>query len=62
MSSPGRRKVAPYYFHLAQARMLDGDKAGASAAWNKALELHLSESGVHPLERRAFRELRDRLK
>ncbi len=55
-------KVATYYFHLAQARMVDGDKAGAAAALNKALELHLTESSLHPLERPAFRDLQGQLR
>jgi tetratricopeptide (TPR) repeat protein len=51
------------YFHLAQARMMDGDRKLAEQAWRKSRELSpkgkLFPPSIHPLERPEYARLRD---
>ncbi len=52
-----QRESAPFYVHLAQARALKGDRAGAAQALQKAFaeRFHLSE--LHALEQPELRQL-----
>jgi Tfp pilus assembly protein PilF len=45
------------YFHLVQARRLAEDRIGAADAWQKAVDLGLKASDVHPMEREAYGRL-----
>jgi tetratricopeptide (TPR) repeat protein len=50
------------YFHLAQARWLAKEPKDAAAAWEKAHQFGWTSENLHPLERRIYQEMRERLK
>jgi tetratricopeptide (TPR) repeat protein len=45
------------YFHLARARWMDQDRAGAAAALRNAQAMGLTPESLHPLEQTSYREL-----
>jgi tetratricopeptide (TPR) repeat protein len=49
--------VAPFYLHLADARLSAGDRTGAVAALREAKNRGLSVESVHPLERDRSKQL-----
>ncbi len=48
---------ATYHFHLAQARLADGNRVGAKRSLLQAQEAGLKAGGLHPLERPGYESL-----
>jgi Tfp pilus assembly protein PilF len=51
-------KEATYHFHLAQARLADGNHVGARRAVLEAQRVGLKASSLHPLERPGYERLK----
>jgi tetratricopeptide (TPR) repeat protein len=53
----GQVPKAAYYFHLAQAYLLKGDRKSATTAFERAKDAGLGEQSLHALERDEYRKV-----